>query len=51
MTWGTPLHEVTFCVVDLETTGEHGPVDGGITEIGAVKLRGGELPGDLRTRW
>ena len=35
-----PLRETTFVVVDLETTG--GPPDGcGITEIGAVKIRGG----------
>ena len=38
---GTPLHQVTFCVVDLETTGGD-PGSCAITEIGAVKLRGGE---------
>jgi DNA polymerase-3 subunit epsilon len=44
----TPLHEVTFAVVDLETTG--GAPDGrGITEVGAVKLRGGECQGTLQT--
>ena len=36
-----PLHEVTFCVVDLETTGGS-PVDSKITEVGAVTCRGGE---------
>ncbi|MEZ5140302.1 MAG: UvrB/UvrC motif-containing protein [Acidimicrobiales bacterium] len=35
---GTPLHEVTFCVLDLETTGGTA-ADGGITEIGAVTVR------------
>ena len=38
---GTPLHEVTFVVVDLETTGGS-PQSCEITEIGAVKVRGGE---------
>ena len=36
--------EVTFCVVDLETTGGS-PVADAITEIGAVKYRGGERLG------
>lgn len=46
---GTPLREVTFCVVDLETTGGS-PKDGCmITEIGAVKVRGGELLGEFQT--
>ncbi|WP_334142806.1 DEDD exonuclease domain-containing protein [Rhabdothermincola sp.] len=45
---GTPLAEVTFCVVDLETTG--GSVEScGITEVGAVKLRGGECLGTFQT--
>lgn len=48
------LHEVTFVVVDLETTGGRartGP-DGSydsITEIGAVKVRGGEVLGEFAT--
>src|SRR2546423_5412161 len=42
------LFATTFVVVDLETTG--GPPDGGgITEIGAVKVRGGELIGEFAT--
>ena len=45
---GTPLSEVTFCVIDLETTG--GSADScAITEIGAVKLRGGECLGTFQT--
>ena len=45
---GTPLSEVTFVVVDLETTGGS-PSDAGITEIGAVKVRGGEVIGEFQT--
>lgn len=45
---GTPLSDVTFVVVDLETTGGK-PVDAGITEIGAVKVRGGEVIGEYQT--
>ncbi len=45
---GTPLSEVTFVVVDLETTGGS-PVEAGITEIGAVKVRGGEVLGEFQT--
>ena len=45
---GVPLSEVTFCVVDLETTGGS-PADDAITEIGAVKVRGGERLGSFRT--
>ena len=41
---GTPLHDVTFCVVDLETTGGS-PIDCGITEVAAMKFRGGECLG------
>ena len=45
---GTPLREVTFVVLDLETTGA--PPDGtGITEIGALKVRGGEELGSFAT--
>jgi DNA polymerase-3 subunit epsilon len=45
---GVPLREVTFVVVDLETTGGS-PASSGITEIGAVKVRGGEVVGELQT--
>ena len=45
---GTPLRDTTFVVVDLETTGG-APVDAGITEIGAVKVRGGEVLGEFAT--
>jgi DNA polymerase-3 subunit epsilon len=45
---GTPLSEVTFVVVDLETTGGS-PSDAGITEIGAVKVRGGQVIGEFQT--
>jgi len=45
---GTPLAEVTFCVVDLETTGAS-PTTCAITEVGAVKLRGGECLGTFQT--
>jgi DNA polymerase-3 subunit epsilon len=45
---GTPLAEVTFVVFDLETTGGS-PAEAGITEIGAVKVRGGEVVGELAT--
>ena len=45
---GTPLHDVTFCVLDIETTGGSAQ-DGGITEIGAIKVRGGECLGTFQT--
>lgn len=45
---GTPLSEVTFVVVDLETTGGS-PTTCAITEIGAVKVRGGQVLGEFQT--
>lgn len=45
---GTPLSEVTFVVVDLETTGGT-PATAAITEIGAVKVRGGQVLGEFQT--
>ena len=44
----TLLSQVTFCVVDLETTGSSSAY-GGITEIGAVKYKGGEEVSRLST--
>ncbi|MDQ6851084.1 MAG: DEDD exonuclease domain-containing protein, partial [Actinomycetota bacterium] len=43
-----PLRETTFTVLDLETTGGSSASDG-ITEIGAVKVRGGEVLGEFQT--
>jgi DNA polymerase-3 subunit epsilon len=45
------LRETTFVVVDLETTGGRPSGDGhdSITEIGAVKVRGGAVLGELAT--
>lgn len=45
---GTPLHQVTFCVLDIETTGGRAE-DGGVTEVGAVRLRAGESLGTFQT--
>lgn len=45
---GVPLVDVTFCVIDLETTGGSSDTDR-ITEIGAVKYRGGECLGTFQT--
>ena len=45
---GAPLHSVTFCVVDLETTGAS-PDTCAITEVGAVRVRGGECLGTFST--
>ncbi|WP_395659687.1 DEDD exonuclease domain-containing protein [Nocardioides sp.] len=46
---GRPLRDLTFCVVDLETTGGSPDGGAGITEIGAVKVRGGEVLGEFQT--
>ena len=42
---GTPLSEVPFCVLDLETTGV-GPDMNEITEIGAVRFEHGVVVDD-----
>src|SRR4029450_9510930 len=44
----TPLHEVTFCVVDRGTTGASAS-SGAITEVGAAKFRGGTCLGTFQT--
>lgn len=44
----TPLYEVVFCVLDLETTGGS-PAACEITEVGAVKYRHGKLIGSFQT--
>lgn len=46
---GRPLRDLTFCVVDLETTGAAVSQGAMITEIGAVKVRGGEVLGEFQT--
>lgn len=45
---GQSLAHTTFVIVDLETAGGR-PADAGITEIGAVKVRGGEVLSEFRT--
>jgi len=50
----TSLRDATFVIVDLETTGSraHAAADGyrdAITEIGAVKVRGGKVIGEFAT--
>lgn len=45
---GEPLSATTFVVVDLETTGTSARKHA-ITEIGAVKMRGGEVIGEFQT--
>lgn len=46
---GRPLSQTTFVVLDLETTGSSPATGAGITEIGAVKVRGGEVIGEFQT--
>jgi hypothetical protein len=45
---GTPLIDVEFVVLDFETTGGS-PADDRVTEVGAVKIRGGEVIGTFQT--
>jgi DNA polymerase-3 subunit epsilon len=40
---GTPLHAARFVVLDLETSGGAPHLGAAITEIGAVKVQGGEV--------
>jgi DNA polymerase-3 subunit epsilon len=44
----TPLREVAFTVIDLETTGG-APATCEITEVGAVRVRGGQREAELST--
>jgi DNA polymerase-3 subunit epsilon len=46
---GTPLQDVTFVVLDLETTGASPAGGDAITEVGAAKFRAGECLGTLAT--
>ncbi len=45
----TPLWQVTFVVLDVETTGGSPRGGDAITEVGALKLCGGELLGTFET--
>ena len=45
---GRPLIDITFCVLDLETTGTNSQRDL-ICEIGAVKVKAGETVGTFHT--
>ena len=45
----TPLHETTFIVLDLETTGASPQTGSAITEIGAIAVRGGVVLGEFST--
>ena len=46
---GRPLVATTFVVLDLETSGGAPHLGAHITEIGAVKVRGGEVLGKFQT--
>jgi DNA polymerase III epsilon subunit family exonuclease len=46
---GRPLARTTFVVLDLETSGGAPHLGAHITEIGAVKVCGGEVLGDFQT--
>ena len=43
------LFDTTFVVIDLETSGGSPKAGAGITEVGAVKVRGGEIIGEFAT--
>jgi len=45
---GTPLYETTFVVLDIETTGGSPSADA-ITEVGALKSKGGVVTGTFQT--
>jgi len=44
-----PLAETTFAVLDLETSGGSPRLGAGITEIGVVKVKGGEVLGTFQS--
>jgi len=44
-----PLAETTFAVLDLETSGGSPKLGAGITEIGVVKVRGGQVLGTFQS--
>jgi DNA polymerase III epsilon subunit family exonuclease len=43
------LHEIVFVILDLETSGAAPSTGAAITEIGAVKICGGEIVGEFQT--
>ena len=45
----TPLQQVTFVIIDLETTGASPKKGAAITEIGAVKVKSGEYLGHFES--
>lgn len=47
--FGRTLHETTFVVIDLETSGGAAHLGAGITEIGAIKAQSGEVLGEFQT--
>lgn len=49
LTLDEPLRAITFVVVDLETTGGAANGGDGITEIGGVRVCGGEVAGEFQT--
>jgi len=46
---GRPLAETAFVVIDLETTGGAPHLGAAITEIGAVKVKGGQTLGEFKS--
>ena len=47
--FGRNLRDISFVVIDLETTGGAPHLGAGITEIGAVKIRAGEVLDEFHT--
>jgi DNA polymerase III epsilon subunit family exonuclease len=45
----TPLSQITFAVLDLETSGGSPNKGAGITEIGVVKVKGGQVLGTFQS--